>query len=204
MPEDRKMLEPMATIVSIALRVLLALVAAGLIVSVVHGSWGNVNVCVTDESTVSSVSPGALAPENGAQVNSIPRYCAESPDAHLRLLDELGALPSTLLLISSLFLLHRLLREAAREGIYTTQTAAQLRLLGWWLLAGSLVVGIVEANAGAALLAALAKGPDFDAWTWLNMWKAPYLAVLTGFGLLTFARITRAGASMREDLEGVV
>lgn len=45
---------------------------------------------------------------------------------------------------------------------------------------------------------------DFSAGTWLGMWTFPYLAVLTGLGLLTFARITSAGASMREDLEGVV
>lgn len=72
------------------------------------------------------------------------------------------------------------------------------------MLVGSLVVEIVEANARAAVLAALAKSADFSAGTWLDLWTFPYLAVLTGLGLLTFARITHAGASMREDLEGVV
>ncbi|WP_406353528.1 hypothetical protein [Streptomyces sp. NBC_00658] len=204
MTEDRKMLEPMATVVSVVLRLMLALVTAGLVLSVVRGSWGDVVVCIADESTTSSVSPGGFAAESGAQVDSIPRYCAESPDAYLRLVNELGELPSTLLLISSLFLLHRLLQGAAREGVYTAETASRLRLLGWWLLVGSLVVEIVEANARAAVLAALAKSADFSAGTWLDLWTFPYLAVLTGLGLLTFARITHAGASMREDLEGVV
>ncbi|MFI5797088.1 hypothetical protein [Streptomyces sp. NPDC051677] len=204
MTEDRKLLEPMATVVSVVLRLLLALSTAGLIISVVHGSWGDLDICIADESTTSSVAPGALAPEGGAQVDSIPRYCAEAPDAGLRLLNELGELPSTLLLISGLFLLHRLLQGAARDGVYTVRTASRLRLLGWWLLIGSLVAEIAEANARAALLAALAKDADFEVGTWLNMWTAPYLAVLTGLGLLTFARITRVGASMREDLEGVV
>ncbi|WP_351229599.1 hypothetical protein [Streptomyces sp. NPDC002133] len=77
-------------------------------------------------------------------------------------------------------------------------------MLGWWLLVGSLVVEVAEANARAALLAALSKNADFSAGTWLSMWTPPYLAVLTGLGLLTFARITRAGTSMREELEGVV
>ncbi|KPI06672.1 hypothetical protein OK074_4111 [Actinobacteria bacterium OK074] len=203
MTEDRKMLEPMATVVSVVLRILLALLTAGIVIAIVHGGWANVSVCVTDESTVSSVSPG-LAPESGTQVNSIPRYCAESPGAYLRFLDELGSLPSTLLLASSLFLLHRLLRGAARDGIHTARTASRLRLLGWWLLAGSLVVAVTEGNARAALLAELAKDADVSAWTWLNMWTPPYLAVLTALGLLTFARITQAGAVMREDLEGVV
>ncbi|MDH6629192.1 hypothetical protein M2271_007028 [Streptomyces sp. LBL] len=204
MTEDRKMLEPMATVVSVVLRILLAFLTAGLILSVVHGNWANPEICVADESTTSSVTARAFIPENGVEVDSIPRYCAEAPDTQLRFLNELGELPSTLLLISGLFLLHRLLQGAARGGVYTVRTASRLRLLGWWLLAGSLVAAIVEANAEAALLAALAKTADFTAGTWLNLWTPPYLAVLTGLGLLTFARITRAGTSMREDLEGVV
>jgi len=204
MTEDRKMLEPMATVVSIVLRTLLVFLTAGLVLSVAHGSWTDRSVCVTDQSTIGSITADVFIPENGAQVDAIPRYCAEAPDAHLRFLNELGELPSTLLLISGLFLLHRLLRGAARGGVYTVRTASRLRLLGWWLLAGSLVAGIIEANAEAALLAALAKSEDFTAGTWLGMWTPPYLAVLTGLGLLTFARITRAGTSMREDLEGVV
>ncbi|MFJ5308437.1 hypothetical protein [Streptomyces sp. NPDC088350] len=204
MSEDRKLLEPMATVVSIALRTLLALLTAGLVFSVIHGSWGSVSACVTDDSASSSTAPSGFLPENGAQVGSVPRYCAENPDAHLRLLDELGTLPSTLLLISGLFLLHRLLQGAARDGVHTVRTASRFRRLGWWLLLGSLAVEIVEDNARAALLAELAKTADFTAVAWLDMWSTPYLAVLTGLGLLTFARITRAGASMREDLQGVV
>ncbi|BBC34506.1 hypothetical protein SGFS_058000 [Streptomyces graminofaciens] len=206
MTEDRKMLEPMATVVSVALRILLGLLTVGVVVSIVRGSWGGSFVCITDESTTSSVTPLPAATEIGAQVDSIPRYCAEEPGAYLRFLDELTGLPSTLLLISSLFLLHRLLQGAAREGVYTMRTAARFRLLGWWLLVGSLVVEITEANARAALLAELAKSVDFTAWAWLeqDMWTFPSLAVLIGLGLLSFARITRAGTSMREDLEGVV
>lgn len=204
MPEDGKMLEPMATVVSVVLRVLLALLTAGLVFSVVRGSWGGASVCVTDDSGSSSTVPGGFLPESGVQVGSVPRYCAENPDAQLRFLDALGTLPSTLLLISGLFLLHRLLQGAAGDGIHTVRTAARFSRLGWWLLLGSLVVEIVEANARAALLAELAKSADFTAGAWLGLWSTPYLAVLTGLGLLTFARITLAGASMREDLEGVV
>ncbi|MDH6221234.1 hypothetical protein [Streptomyces pseudovenezuelae] len=177
---------------------------AGLISSVVHGGWADVSVCVTDDSATSSAAPAGLLPEPGAQLGSVPRYCAENPGTTLRLLNQLGDLPSTLLLISGLFLLHRLLQGAARDGVYTAQTASRLRLLVWWLLLGSLVAEIIESNARAAVLADLARTADFTAGTWLGLWSPPWLAVLTGLGLLTFARITRAGAAMREDLEGVV
>ncbi|NUR68552.1 MAG: hypothetical protein HOQ47_22580, partial [Streptomyces sp.] len=63
---------------------------------------------------------------------------------------------------------------------------------------------VIESNLKAAVLAQLATNHDFTASSWLELWSIPYLAVLTGLGLLTFARITRAGAAMREDLEGVV
>ncbi|MFJ2236700.1 hypothetical protein [Streptomyces sp. NPDC087859] len=202
--DDRKMLEPMATVVSIALRLLVGLATAGLILSVVRGSWGSGSVCITDESTISSVAPGSFAPEPGAQIASVPYYCADDPGTALRLLDELGTTASSLLLISSLFLLHRLLQGAGRDGVHTTLTASRLRLLGWWLLAGSLVVALVQANTQAAVLAELSKDADYSVGSWLQMWDFPYLAVLTGLGLLTFARITRAGTAMREDLEGVV
>ena len=204
MSGDRKLLEPMATVVSVVLRALVALLAAGLVLRVVRGSWADAVICVTDWSTtVSGVATGIVA-ERGAQVDAVPRYCAESPDAHLVLLQQLGTLPSTLLLISGLFLLDRLLRGAARDGVHTERTASRLRLLGWWLLVGSLVAGITEANAGAALLAALSRTSDFTAGAWLELWTPPYLAVLTGLGLLVFARITRVGTALRKDLEGVV
>lgn len=79
MTEDRKMLEPMATVVSVVLRLTLALVTAGLVLSVVRGSWGDVVVCIADESTTSSVSPGGFAAESGAQVDSIPATAPSRP-----------------------------------------------------------------------------------------------------------------------------
>ncbi|WP_406126345.1 hypothetical protein OHQ89_31250 [Streptomyces canus] len=203
MSEDRKLLEPMATVVSVVLRALLALLTAGLVLRVVRGSWGDAVVCVTDDSTTVSTTGPTLA-ESGVRVDSVPRYCAESPDTYLSVLHQLGTLPTTLLLISGLFLLHRLLRDAARDGVHTERTASRLRLLGWWLLVGSVVAEVAETGARAALLAELSKATDFSAGTWLDLWTPPYLAVLTGLGLLTFARITRVGAALRIDLEGVV
>lgn len=204
MSEDRKMLEPMATVVSIALRVLLTLVTLGVVFRTVHGGWGSSSVCVTDDSTGGSAGANRFFPEQGVDVGTIPQYCASEPGTSLHLLDELSALPSALLLIGGLFLLHQLLKGAARDGVHTARTASRFRLLGWWLLLGSLLSELVESNLKAAVLAELTTNHELTAGSWLGLWSAPYLLVLTGLGLLTFARITRAGAAMREDLEGVV
>ncbi|MEU2586591.1 hypothetical protein ABZ612_27225 [Streptomyces avermitilis] len=210
MTENPKLLEPLSTVVSFVVRLLIGSLVIGFVLSLfntgVHVGWGGASVCVTDDSTGGS-STGTdrlFLPRAGAGVDLIPRYCAGHPSSYQKLLDVLSALPSFILLISSLLLLNRLLRGAARDGVYTVQTASRLRLLGWWLLLGSLVVEFTKANAQAALLATLAKEAAFSAGAWLGTWESPYMAVFTALGLLTFARIVRAGVIMREDLEGTV
>lgn len=206
MTEDRKLLEPLATVVSVVLRLLMAVLAVSVVFKLVHNGWGNAGVCMVDESTTISTRTGVTASfaEKGAAVDFNPRYCAEAPSAHLHLLHDLGTVPTTALFLVCLFLLNRLLQAASRQGVYTNETASRLRLLGWWVLAGSLVAQLIEANARAALLAALAKSAEFSGGAWLDMWMTPHLALLVGLGLMTFARIARAGSAMRADLEGVV
>lgn len=79
-------------------------------------------------------------------------------------------------------MLHRLLQGAARDGIriHTARTASRFRVLGWWLLIGSPVVEIAEANARGVLLAELAEPVDFTAGTWLGMWSPLYPACEDG------------------------
>ncbi len=62
----------------------------------------------------------------------------------------------------------------------------------------------IEASARAALLATLTDNVTFSAEAVLHTSAFPYLTVLTALGVLTFARITRVGVAMREDLEGTV
>lgn len=38
-------------------------------------------------------------------------------------------------------------RTAARDGVYTAQTARLLLILGWWLLAGGLAATLADAFA---------------------------------------------------------
>ena len=200
--QNQKLLEPIATVASVALRLLMALIVAAFALSTVHG-WGGHSVCITDWTSDSSYAARDFIPEPGARVGSVPRYCAENATDSQDTLAMLGPLTSLVVNVGGLFLLNRLLRCASRDGVHTLQTAGQLRLLGWWLLMGSLAAATVAAVSQTALLASLARGVDFTAFSWIQVWNAPYLAMLVGIGLLTFSRITRAGAKMREDLEGL-
>ncbi|MEU6211876.1 hypothetical protein ABZ891_18470 [Streptomyces sp. NPDC047023] len=209
MTQDRKLLEPLATVVSVGLRLLIGLLLISGVLSVINGSapfWGSADTCVTaDWITSSSVAADSLAAAGeGARVNAIPQYCAENPDARQQLLAALGHLPSLIVLAGGLALLNRLLTSAARDGVHTLQSATRLRTLGWWLLAGCLLAEITEAAAQAALLATMTDQGKSSVETAMQLVSPPYAMVLTALGVLTFARITSAGAVMREDLEGVV
>ncbi|MFE3496272.1 hypothetical protein ACFXOS_24890 [Streptomyces sp. NPDC059175] len=209
MPEDRKLLEPLFTPAIGLLRIVVGLLLITFALSLVNNDvpfWSGAGNCVTADWTAAG-SPAidtAFGTREGAHINAIPEYCAEHPTSGQRLLGLLGDLPSLLLLVGGLLLLSRLLRSAVKNGVYTTRTASKLRLLGWWVLIGSMVAGLAEATAHAALLATLTDDIPFSTETVLQASSLPYLQALTALGLLTFARITRAGAAMREDLEGTV
>ncbi|MFK0238722.1 DUF2975 domain-containing protein [Streptomyces vinaceus] len=207
--QDRKLLEPLTTVVSFGLRLLIGLLLISGVLAAFNGSaslWGSADSCVTADWITSSsgIIDSAFAASGGAHVNAIPQYCTENPDAAQQLLAALSHLPSLVVLIGTLTLLHRLLTAAARDGVHTTQSAARLQTLGWWLLAGCLIAKAVEALAQAALLATMTDQVTFSAETTMQLLSPPYTMALTALGVLTFARITKAGAVMREDLEGVV
>ncbi|MFF3993590.1 hypothetical protein ACFYX8_09795 [Streptomyces cyaneofuscatus] len=172
----------------------------------VRMGWGGSTGCVRATwLNGSSADTRALFPSRAdAQVRAVPEYCATDMDGYQRVLDILGELPWVLLLIGGLVLLNQLLKSAGRDGVYTLQTATRVSRLGWLLLAGSIIAEVVQANAKAALLGTLSTEAPYTVATWLNIWTPPYLAILTGLGLLTFSRIIRAGADMRDDLEGLI
>ncbi|WP_431032607.1 hypothetical protein ACQYWQ_04680 [Streptomyces sp. P6-2-1] len=204
--EDKRLLEPIGTVTYIALRVITSLFVAGHLIGLFRGSLGSSFVCVTDTSSGGSVGDegySPFSPAPGASVDYVPRYCVDHPSGWHQALDQVDVILSVGLLIGGLFLLDRTLRGAAREGVHRWRTAARLRLLGCWLFFGSLVAALGKALAQGALLDAMRTDTQFASAV-LGRWDTPWLALLTGLGLLTFARVVRAGAALREDLEGVV
>ena len=207
MSENSKLLEPLSTVVAIALRVLVGVVVVGFVLSLfhtgIHVGWGR-DACVSTDwlSESSSGAAAEFGAKAGAVVDATPRYCASDPSTYQSALGALGELPSFVFLMGGLFVLNGVLRTATREGVYTLRTAARLRLLGWWLLLGGLIAEGIEAGTKTALLSTLATDVPSDAW--LAMWSTPYFKLFAALGLIAFARVMRVGVAMREDLDGTV
>ncbi|MFC7219283.1 DUF2975 domain-containing protein [Streptomyces polyrhachis] len=206
-----RLLEPVATVIRGAYRLAVFVLVLQVAVSVVdtglHGPWSSPYVCADDPSTFFDLGdfgtgelPRAFGPLPGIGVSASPTYCTDHPDAAQRFYDLAGDASAALLLFGVLFLLNRMIQTATRDGVFTHRPAHYLRLTGWWLLLGSLAVEVVQTLTHAALLATLAR--DYEEWG--LSWNAPYTLILTALGILAFARVLRAGAAMREDLEGTV
>lgn len=141
----------------------------------------------------------------GVRLDDVDRVtlCVDDPQPWHHLLSFLSAGPVPLGQIAALLLLTLLLRDAARHGIYTAETAAGVRRLGHYLLWVLPTAAMVESIARTSLVHA---SVTFDAGflSFFGEWEAPWWAVITGIALLSLTKILRTGAEMRADLEGTV
>ncbi|MEV0528620.1 DUF2975 domain-containing protein [Streptomyces sp. NPDC050439] len=214
MAKTRNPLEPMSTTAKALVTFLALLLGAGLLgmlfadnVSVL--GIGDASVCVTD--TTASAGGGEetasgfkAAPGADLILDAHPKYCAQDAGMALNMLDTASRLVPLTFTIGALLLVLRLIKGAEREGLYTAQTAGRLRGLGWWLLVGSVLSAILTSVADQAMVASLSADSDAQALAGLFVWDVPFMAICTGLGILSFARIMQIGCTMREELEGTV
>jgi hypothetical protein len=208
--KSRNPLEPLASVTSGLLFLFAALVAMAIVATVVgSGSvlgWGrDASVCVdTPGLYVSGTGIKASGYQMNAGVDVMTsgyRFCVASPSTAQRLWFTLQQLPATVAGVGGLVLALLFIRHAERHGLYAAGVAVRLRVLGWFLLAVTVVMPLVQQFATTRLTETMTtgtSGPVDAAYHW------PWLTGLVGVAVLSFARIMRQGAVMREDLEGVV
>jgi hypothetical protein len=109
------------------------------------------------------------------------------------------------MLLIALFLLERLIREARRDNAFDEGIVRRLRFLGVFLaastLAASLYTTIVETGLAVSMVDSSVNKPWDMA---LFGWVFPWAYVVAGLGLVVMSKVVRAGAYMREELEGTV
>ncbi|MEU6403149.1 DUF2975 domain-containing protein [Streptomyces sp. NPDC046985] len=210
MASDSQLLRPMPGLVSATLRTLVGLSLLtfiwGRFDSRIGGPWGGASLCVDADWISVGVGSDHVAShlKGRSTVDFTPRFCASHATSYQHLLQTAVGLSLLVVTVGGLYLLNKALSTAARDGVYTRQTAARLANLGRWMLFVPLAGSLLVANVQALLLATLTTLAPLTAGGWTHFWHVPYLSMLTGAGLIVFARITRAGSDMREDLDGVV
>jgi len=202
----RNPLEPLATFNWMVLCVLVLGFGCG-IIATMFGSgsvlgWGHdVYVCVSTQGMSANTAGGPfdLYPRPGVSVGTTGlQLCADKPSTGQRWWYTLENLPVTVTVIVVVLITFLALRLAQRRGLYTPGFATRLRLLGWFLVADSVLRPTIEVYASHKLWATMADG------AMPTEWNPVWAFLFAGLALLSLARIMRVGSAMREDLEGVV
>jgi hypothetical protein len=194
-------------VVAATAELILALTRSGAVLVPVPRSQPAARVCLTTAPALlqhagTGLSHPGLAPGVRATWDTAS-LCTANPTAGQYLAFAVTLLPLDLLQLGVLYLVMRLARTAADDGVYTAQFARLLLILGWWLVAGGLVATVTEAFARMNLLAQLVTWP-VDWAQWPAAWSVSWPVFWFGLGLIIFARVMRIGARMRADLEGTV
>jgi hypothetical protein len=139
------------------------------------------------------------------------QVCMLHPGAAQWFLFLLTRVPAIAFWACVLLLSLRLIRQASRTGPFTAQAAATMLVLGWVVIAGSMIVGALSA-LGSDVLAQMLVTPPPSGAGWITidvLLYAPFRALvpapaLVGAALLTFSHITRVGAAMDEEIRATV
>ncbi|SDH67479.1 Protein of unknown function [Actinokineospora alba] len=150
----------------------------------------------TEESLVPESAPGVRA--NVGSVN----LCTQSPSAGQRALLVGTQLPSFLVFAGALSLAMAMFRAGRRHGVLTDRFATRLRIIGWVVIGGSVLAAVAEAWARRGLLQSMLEWPLTGTWVWDA--ELSVLAIFLGTLLISFARVLRISARMREDLAWTV
>lgn len=214
---NRKLTEPLETTAavfgSLFAAVLILAAVATLAGTGTLGGLGHAQVCATDPNVGgdSGASPftGVYAAKPGAALqapNAPLSACAIHPGFGQHLLYSLTTIPQILLWGGILLLLWRLLVIARRGGPFTVRVAAAMRMLGWYIVAGSVLAAAIEQLATVLLLGSLvAPQPEgFGSVAVAALRALVPVPALAGAALLTFARIAGLGAAMDDEIQGTV
>jgi len=192
---------------TVVVQLVLTLTRSGAVLTAVPSSQPGARVCL---STVPALLPHAGSGLSHAGlaggVNATwgtASFCTAHPTVGQALAFALTLLPNDLFALGILYLVMRLARTAADDGVYTPKAARLVLILGWWLLAGALVATAAQALASVILLGQLATWP-VDWGKWPAAWSVSWPTFWFGLGLIIFARFMRVSAEMRADLEGTV
>jgi hypothetical protein len=177
------------------------------------GGYPRGAVCINTGYPLGAVASLGVAAKRGASLSATGtiQACSPHPGFTQWALFLLTKLPEPALLVCVLLLIWQLIRHASVHGPFTAQAAALMWRLGWVVIAGSMIAAALS-TLGTELLSTMLITPapyDSLGIAWNLLLFAPLKALvpvpaLAGAALLSFARITGAGAVMDEELKATV
>jgi hypothetical protein len=207
-PAGENSMRPLSRVAGIYGR-FLALYLFAAVVSFATGQRGS--VCATMSGVGGAVAGYASRPGATVQTDGVLQACAQHPSPSQWVLDALMRLPGPLLLATVLVLIWRLVREAGRHGPFTARTAGIMWRLGLVVLIGTAVAGAISRLGNDLLLQMLLQnqpysglGVPVDLLASGSLHALLPVPALAGAGLLTFARVTRAGVTLDEEVKATV
>lgn len=208
-PDGEASMRPVGRVAGIYLR-FLALYGFAAIVSFATGQRGW--VCGSTPYSREAPAPGyQLRPGAVVELAGSVRVCAPHPGAGQWALDLLVRLPGPVLLATILVVIWQLVREARRNGPFTVRTAAIMWRLGLVVLIGAVLAGAISQLGNDLLARMFMTSPPFtgvgmlaDALFSGGLRALLPVPLLAGAGLLSFARITRAGVALDEEVRATV
>jgi hypothetical protein len=212
---DRRPTQPLASIAGLSGRYLILLYlvpAVAFLGHVFSGGGLRGSACVDTGYPYAGAARGfAARPGASLGVAGDVSACALHPSIGQWGLFLLTKLPGLALWGCLLLMIWRLIRAANSSGPFTPRAAAVMRQLGWVLIGGSFIAGALS-HLGADLLTSRLMTPaTFDARGIVTdvLLYGPLKALLpvpalAGAALLTFARITQAGAVMEDEIKATV
>jgi hypothetical protein len=161
--------------------------------------------------TSAGAEPWRARPGTSLGATGDLQACLLHPTAGQWALLALTEVPSLLLWAGVLLMIVRLVRHAAQHGPFTPRAAGLMRQLGWLILAGCVVVGMLHAIGTDVLTDAVLAPQPFaggavvaDVLVLGPLQALLPVPALAGIALLSFASITRTGAVMDEELRATV
>lgn len=212
-PAEPEPMRPLSRVAGIYARYLaLFALAAGFSLS--HGS--RATVCAIAPSVAARQGSGWVGAQARAgatlQAAGSAKVCAAHPSAAQWIFYLMLRLPGPLLLATVLLIIWQLVRQASRTGPFSQRTAAIMWRLGVVVLAGSVLAGAVSQLGNDLLAGQLLIFPPFSGAGIVPdaviigglMHGLLPIPALAGAGLLSFARITKAGVVLDEEVRATV
>ena len=216
MADDRR--DPVAPIsfAVTGIATLVALLIAATLIATMFGS-GSILAFGRDAPVCATVQVARIGYSAGDSANeahmlalqpatySVPRtadLCLSHPSVLDRLEASLGGVAQLLLLAGGLLLTGRVIRSVRRIRLFTHELAARTRLLGWFLITGSLLAGLLDCVSDGLVISNATRNHGWTAG--LSGFDMPWTLLLVGCGLLSVAEVFLRAVAMQDDLDTVV